>query len=346
MLINKLRQTEKGQAMTEFLICASFALVPLFLGISMLAKYIDIKQTAIQAARYEAWEYTVWYADDTQPSTGFDAADQPIKSTILTQVETQQRFFNNPGSEITTLDITDTDKTLGWSANPLWVDHTGMLLYNGSSGAGASLQSSEDTPTVPVVGDIINAILDVIDFAMSAFGSLLDFLGSSAGFTAINTDAYAKSTVSMQVAVNPTFINFTELDGTDKVVSGLNSGSIDFVSSAGVVSDGWNAGGAEHTFNQAAGAIPSSLFKALTDIPLVNTIWNAVAILAPELRLCNPGGIWGPNDKGSLWLGHVDIDAVHPDRLEEGGEHVCNEAGMCDFQPVVERSYDTRDCID
>ena len=52
--------------MTEFLICASFVLIPLFLGLSMLAKYIDIKQAAVQAARYEAWEYTVWYATDTE----------------------------------------------------------------------------------------------------------------------------------------------------------------------------------------------------------------------------------------------------------------------------------------
>ena len=59
--------------MTEFLICASFALVPLFFGISLLGKYIDIKQTAIQAARYEAWEYTVWFADDNEPMTGFDS---------------------------------------------------------------------------------------------------------------------------------------------------------------------------------------------------------------------------------------------------------------------------------
>ena len=92
-----------GQAMTEFLICASFVLLPLFLGISLLAKYIDIKQTTIQAARYQAWEYTVWYANSGQPMPSFNAVSQPIKSTAQTQEETERRFFTDPFREDTAL---------------------------------------------------------------------------------------------------------------------------------------------------------------------------------------------------------------------------------------------------
>ena len=344
MLINRMKQNESGQAMTEFLICASFALIPLFFGISLLGKYIDIKQTAIQAARYEAWEYTVWYADDNEPMTGFDAVAQPIKSTTLTRNETRQRFFNNPGDEDSTLPITSTDSVTGWTANPLWVDHTGMALYAGVDGSDASLKSSDDTPTIPVIGDVMNTIFDVIDFAFSAIGTLMSFVGSSVGFTAINTEGYANSTVSMEVAVNPVF---KRLDDTSKRISGLTDNTINFVSSAGVVSDAWNAGGVEHTYNQAGGAVPTVLLSELLDaIPGFETVWNVVTVLAPELRLCNPGGIWGADDKGSLWLGYIDIDAVHPDRLEDGGEHECNDAGMCDFVPVTPRTDDSRTCID
>ena len=175
MIIN-LQRRSSGQAMTEFLICASFALVPLFLGISLLGKYIDIKQTAIQAARYEAWEYTVWYANDSEPMTGFNAVPQPIKSTTLTRNETQQRFFTDPGNSDTTQPITSTDAMTGWSAstaNPLWVDHTGMALYAGVDGSGSSLKSSDDTPTIPVIGDVMNTLFDIIDWAFSAMGSLM-----------------------------------------------------------------------------------------------------------------------------------------------------------------------------
>ncbi len=353
MLINRMMQNENGQAMTEFLICASFALVPLFFGISLLGKYIDIKQTAIQAARYEAWEYTVWFADNNEPMTGFDAVAQPIKSTTLTRNETRQRFFTDPGNSETTQPITSTDAITGWSAsaaNPLWVDHTGMALYAGVDGSDASLSSSNDTPSLPVVGDVIDTIFEVIDFAFSAIGSLMSFVGSSVGFTAINTEGYAISTVSMEVAVNP---SFRRMDDTSKRISGMTDSTLNFTSRAAVVSDAWNAGGVEHTYNQAGGAVPTVLLGELLDaIPGFNTVWNIVTVLAPELRLCNPGGIWGADDKGSLWLGHIDIDAVHPDRLEDEdgnrGTHECNDAGICDFAPVVERSFDddSRTCID
>lgn len=336
--------------MTEFLICASFVLVPLFLGISLLAKYIDIKQTNIQAARYEAWEYTVWYANDSEPMTGFDAADQPIKSTTLTRQETRQRFLTAPGDEKSTLPITSTDSATGWTAskaNPLWVDHTGKRLYSGVDGSGASLKSSEETPTLPVVGDVMNTLFDIIDFAFSAIGDLMKFVGSSVGFTAINTQGYAKSSTSMKVAVNPAFVSVNNLSGARGTSNELTSGSLDFVSSAGVLSDSWNAGGVEHTYNQAGGTVPTVLLSELLDaIPGFETVWNVVSVLAPELRLCNPGGIWGPNDKGSLWLGYIDIDAVHPDRLSGGGTHECNDAGMCDFVPNIPRTDDSRTCID
>ena len=60
----KLHPMQNGQAMTEMVIASSFVLVPLFLLIPLLGKYIDLNQSTIQATRYEAWEYTVWYNDE------------------------------------------------------------------------------------------------------------------------------------------------------------------------------------------------------------------------------------------------------------------------------------------
>jgi hypothetical protein len=343
----KLKQNQCGQSMTEFLICASFALVPLFLGISLLGKYIDIKQTSIQAARYEAWEYTVWYADNNEPMTGFNAVPQPIKSTTQTQKEMKQRFFSGSGTADTTSQITATDKTTGWSvgtANPLWVDHTGTRLYKGTNGTADTLGSSQATPTLPVVGTVMNTLFDVIDWAFSALGSLMSFVGSSVGFTAINTDGYANSTVSMQIEVNPKFRN---LDDEDNRIIDAGSNTLDFASTASVLSDAWNAGGVEHTYNQAGGAVPTTLLNELyNSLPqFVRDALTVVTLLAPEMRLCHPGGIWGANDKGSLWLGHIDIDAVHPDRLEDGGTHVCDDAGICTFVPTTPRLESSRDCV-
>lgn len=341
--------------MTEFLACASFVLVPLFLSVSLLAKYIDIKQTTIQAARYEAWEYTVWYANDGETMSGFDAVDQPIKSTALTQQETLQRFFTDPGDETSTSQITSTDSSTGWStatANPLWTDHRGDALYSGNAGSSDSLDSSDETPTIPVVGDVMNTMLDIIDFAFSAIGDLMSLVGSSVGFTAINTDSYVNSNFSVEVNVDPAFVNYDDMRlGTAAGERGtsdeLTGGTLDFTTSASVLSDAWNAGGVDHTYNQAGGTVPTVLLKELLDaIPGFDTVWNVISVLAPELRLCNPGGIWGADDKGSLWLGHIDIDAVHPDRLEGGGTHECDDAGRCEFVPNIPRDDDSRYCID
>jgi hypothetical protein len=150
----------------------------------------------------------------------------------------------------------------------------------------------------------------------------------------------------MRVAIDPRLVPVNYMRGP-QTRTVFNTNQLDFTASAGVMSDAWNAGGVEHVYNQAGGAVPTVLLKELINaVPGLSTVWNAAAILAPELRLCNPGGIWGADDKGSLWLGHIDIDAVHPDRLSGGGTHECNDAGMCDFVPNIPRTEESRTCIE
>ena len=350
-----------GQALTEFLICASFVLIPLFLGISMLAKYIDIKQAAVQAARYEAWEYTVWYAKDDEMMTGFGDGDddkfivQPKKTVAQTQAETRRRFYTDPHDE---LPISNTDFTTDWTAanrNQFWVDRRGNSLYTGV--AGGNLDSSEDTPTLPVIGDVMNLMLDILDWAFSAIGTLIGFVGGSQGFTAINTDGFAKSQTSLTVPISRQFIDTQTISGT--AGTNLNIDELTFSAKAAVLTDGWNAGGVSQTYNQAAGTVPTTLLKLIFDNTVIKTIWSVVTVLAPELRTCNPSSPWPATDSGSLWFGYIDIDAVHPDRLSGGGReiedpndasqtievgHVCNDAGMCDFTPALPRRDDLREC--
>lgn len=364
------RKTEQGQAMTEFLISASFFLIPLFFGMSLIAKYIDIKQANVQAARYQAWEYTVWYANDVirlpisssngELMSGFTAANQPIKSTLETRNETKQRFYRNPGDETTTFPIMDADQAAPWvatNANPLWRNHRGMPLYAGVDGNLANLASSDDTPTVPVVGNIVNFFMDGIAMAYGLVGELLSGAGSNVGFNAINTEGYAVASESMQIATNPTFTRMAglpatrgfSLDGSDIVTVGGNAitNNMSIVTTASVLTDAWSAGGNEHVFRQAGGTSPTTALAALlNEIPGFNTVWSIAAVLAPELAPCNPAVVINtaqPN--GSFWLGYLDIDAVHPDRLladisdpdTTNGTQSCNDAGMCDLVPIVPR---------
>ena len=57
-------RSQNGQALIEFTIAAAALLVPLFLMLAYVAKYHDMQSATIQAARYAAWERTVYFGGE------------------------------------------------------------------------------------------------------------------------------------------------------------------------------------------------------------------------------------------------------------------------------------------
>src|SRR5690554_6816861 len=53
----------RGQAMTEFVVSVGFIFIVLFVAVPLFGKLMDIKFQNLQAARYVAWERTVWLQD-------------------------------------------------------------------------------------------------------------------------------------------------------------------------------------------------------------------------------------------------------------------------------------------
>ena len=346
-----------GQAMTETLVTASTVLVPLLLLIPLLGKYIDIKHTAIQAARYEAWEYTVWYGAESETPGGFvdgggkDLA-QPVKSPARVQSESRWRFFSAPDSPIEPVYAGNWDKD---DRNPLWTDHRGNSLIESNNPADPPL-TQEPTPDYSL--GILNTLLDILDAVFEALAWAMSLADRDVGFTMINTDGCAVSSVSVQVTAPPGLIDFptiTDTPGVDDSTAALN---INYTAGASVLTDGWNAGGLGHTINQAGGMVPTKILNELIEaIPGLNEVWDVVSLLVPEWRRCNPSiphfldvnygtvSKWNKSSKkydtyadgelsnnGSLWLGYMNVDAVHPDRLEDGGSHDCPD-GLCNFDP-------------
>lgn len=74
----------RGQALTEFLIVATFLLMPLLLLIPVIAGLISQKQDVEIAARYAAWERTAWYREASRSSGGSDTVktDEQIAREI------------------------------------------------------------------------------------------------------------------------------------------------------------------------------------------------------------------------------------------------------------------------
>ena len=200
--------------MTEFVIAATYVLVPLFILIPLLGKYIDIKHATIMAARYEAWEYTVWYTLDSEDTGDTNATLLPDDNDILdnfaafdmslnyktlanTRAEAHNRTLSSVGAEfgdgtsaddtaktvrispISSTSDTSVDTVAGCSesSNLLWTDHAGLPLYCGEV-VRNDYGVGDPTPTLTLfgmdVGDWINQILGL--FA-AAFGFIADIVG-------------------------------------------------------------------------------------------------------------------------------------------------------------------------
>lgn len=104
-----LRRFQRGQSMTEFVVLA-LVLVPLFIAVPLVGKYIDLMNATETASRYVAFESVV----RNSASSWKDAA------TLSGEV--RRRVFSNANAPIKT---GDTAGDFTEHRNPLWTDHTG-----------------------------------------------------------------------------------------------------------------------------------------------------------------------------------------------------------------------------
>lgn len=380
--------------MTEFVISAAFVLLPLFVFIPLLGKYIDFKHSALQAARYQAWEYTVWYddIDERDILDNFNTGDAsfliPEKSQALTLQEARIRTMGRTGSYEPTggaawtsgaiRPIASDDAFQDYAGNDLWKDHAGLNFFAGDISF-ETQQTDEDTPTITIfgvdVGSWLNTMVDVVQVGFDAVSAIINLIDSfsrnnqadgstlpgagepfdgTAGFSAMNTDGYTRVEFDAMANVYNNAVGIRSADGFDQGSGDAGMRPLGFRVGAGVLADGWNAGGTAHAYLQVGGATPSTLVNELLNLPGLSQIWDLISFIAPELSRCDPGGPGTPPDpliksplaapQGHLWLGYVDGDVVHPDRLSVDGEdpaarlgaHACDDSGRCVWDDTVQ----------
>ena len=137
----------RGQALAEFITGATLFLIPVFLIIPLLGKYADMKGAVVQAARYNAWERTVWYGKTASGSgdwEGNDKSEGDIKNDMAV------RFFNN-------------------SLNAeLWKDRAGYAMM---ASYGNVIVNEKSPSTADTVLDFVVTALDMIgDFRLETKG--------------------------------------------------------------------------------------------------------------------------------------------------------------------------------
>lgn len=105
-------RTQRGQSLLEFIVLA-LVLVPAFIALPLLGKYLDLAHATELAARYVVFESTVTRSG---PST---FSDEQWAAQV------RRRFFSRAEAPIKSGDVAgDFDA----HRNPLWTDHRGQAL--------------------------------------------------------------------------------------------------------------------------------------------------------------------------------------------------------------------------
>lgn len=132
-----------GQATVEVAV-VSLALVPAFLAVPLLGKYIDVMQTVEASSRYVAFEGSVHHSG----TTGWKTDDQLA-------AEVRRRFFGPSDSPVKTGDVAgDTPQY----RNPLWVTHRGTPLIGDFGRQVGVSAAAEAMDTLPSIDSYIEAL--------------------------------------------------------------------------------------------------------------------------------------------------------------------------------------------
>lgn len=306
---------EFGQAATEFIIAAVFILVPLFLIIPLLGKYIDIRHAAIQQARYEAWEYTVWSGPKEKILDGIKEEQSAGRKKFEdTRNEGLGYFFGDlhsasygkPG---------DT-----FRLNPLWKDHRGQSLFTGTAGSLQSGDIKEQKTPDPTAG-IFDFVLKILSDVISLFGDLLHLVGVKAKFDAIYTDGYFTSNVNVKVrSIDDILPRYSLSD----VKAETARHPLEFKAKAAVLTNNWNAGSSENAISESRGLVFTALLKPVSDT--INTVIygiNKFLSWIPLFKIKLPGM---PD------FGYVQDDLLPYEHLEDNKKELKEKYGLYYYQ--------------
>lgn len=146
----RLRHALFGQSLTEFAILG-VVMVPLFLMLPILGKYIDINQTAFLGSRYAAWERTVYHT----------AADVN-KTDATIQEDVRRRIFGATGAPVKTNSVAH--QLVAAHRNLFWVQpNNGARLLafadvTTTTTANSAMPASASPYALPPVSQFVNRL--------------------------------------------------------------------------------------------------------------------------------------------------------------------------------------------
>lgn len=277
----KTRDSQTGQAMVELLIVATFVLVPLFLAIPLVGKYLDMRAAAAQSARYAAWERTVWYGGNAASSMGWFGVNrrwQAVeKSDAQIRNEVGVRYLSqNTTNAFSSADRSETNFRGG--TKEIWKDRKGQAFLANYDDIQNNVGNSRAPGTLNVV------LNPVANFASTLGPFVLEMNGKYS------------ATVSMQVR---------DIDTNHFLAK---NSKLAFSETNVLLANGWNANGPSDekktsAKQQVKGLVPFSIFTTkIAGIPVMDYLQTAVSVFLPEIS--------------KLELGKIEPDVVPPDRVK------------------------------
>jgi hypothetical protein len=211
-------RSNSGQAIVEFLV-SCLVLIPIFMGMVYIAKYQDVKHSAIQASRYAAIEY----------------ATNTKKKPAEIQQETKVRFFaqqenRNSGH------LSATDKSYVLNKNtdqvPFWRDLAGKPLITDFSNVTVSAPHTYNSGGSEKIFDDIGKVAFKLDKT--------DLKGADVEVALANIKHYQPfSNINLKVGATTVYSgNAWNANGNDDVKKHMDlGGAISVLSSASSVID-------------------------------------------------------------------------------------------------------------
>lgn len=277
------QRDERGAALVEFVVISIFVLVPMYLAVQAIAKLGDVRSAAQSAARYAAWERTVWYDDTTSVYAAKNAPNQ--KSAAAIRQEALVRVFNDRSSGFKYSANDKTDTGLANGTDPLWRDTAGKALF--TDAANAKLNASYQKPSK----DLLSKAIDLINKV-----SVPSITGTLAPPVPAQTLAVAEFKLDKVGQDSEVYKRlWSKKAGLDADWAGL-----DYTAQGAVLSNTWSANASEGAKGMVSASVPTAngLGKAVTGITSV--------VLAP----------WDPTQVPRLDVGRIAVDVVPPDRLK------------------------------
>lgn len=292
------RRNQRGQAMVELVIVAVFVLLPLFLAMPLIGKYLDVRTAAAESARYAAWERTVWYGGAAASSIGIT-----IPATMLTP------SFTFGGNSWQANAKADDEIRNEIAVRLLSNTRNADAFKSGDKGAAGFTNGSRDLWRTRDGSPMLASYDDVTDSIDNADApGLLNKVVKPVGILAAAFGPFTLETGAQYEAKVSITLRHHDLQRFLDAAPAANP--LTFTETNVILANGWGAGGADSSsytsvMSQVKGLTPTSLFDAelpIIGMTLEDIIHWTVGIPFPEIH--------------KLDLGKIEPDIVPEDRLK------------------------------